>query len=35
VEWIDNSPELRDEADLLIKIRSLSETEREVEATWK
>jgi tRNA threonylcarbamoyladenosine biosynthesis protein TsaE len=35
IEWIDNSPELYAMADLLIKIKILSQTVREVETKWK
>ena len=35
IEWIDNSPVLVKEADLLIRIKILSETDREVELMWK
>ncbi len=35
IEWIDNSHKLAEEADLLVKIKILSETDRELEIIWK
>jgi tRNA threonylcarbamoyladenosine biosynthesis protein TsaE len=35
IEWIDNSLELFEKADLIIKFKFLSETAREVEVEWK